>query len=75
MEEKDFAAIVAKARKRIRKMDSVEHEAGFATPADCGSLAELRTIMFALEAGIRGQEWKCVSEAYVMLTDVINSIP
>lgn len=75
MLERDFAAIVSRARKRVAKMDTVERGAGFATPADIGPLAELRTVLFALEAGIRGQEWKCVSEAYIMLGDVINKIP
>ncbi|HJY84869.1 MAG TPA: hypothetical protein VKK81_27780 [Candidatus Binatia bacterium] len=47
-------------------MQRTEHNAGFGTP-EGGPLSEhIRTAVFAIEAGIKTDDWNCIAEAQVM---------
>jgi hypothetical protein len=70
----EFDRLIQKAQKTNRRRDHCERGAGFATP-DSDRESLLRTVVSALEAGVRRKDWDCVAEGLVMLADATDYHP
>ena len=66
----DFDVLIRKARATNRRRDASERRSGFASPSDGPLDLTLRTVMSALEAGIRTDDWDCIAEGFAMLEDL-----
>lgn len=74
-----FRKLIAEAEITNQRFDEMEHKAGFASPNDPIKDSRItseemlaRTVLMALAAGIKMQDWTCVAEAYVMLNSGIR---
>ena len=68
----DYEDAMRKARLFNKKMDAVDRMNGVSTPREC-SLAEfIRTIMAAIESGIRIESWSSVAEAQAMIEELLD---
>ncbi len=73
--DQQFNAVIATARATNRRRDEIEHAAGLAAPGEGDQAMALRTVVCALEAGLRTQDWDCIAEALVMLADTSDYHP
>ena len=69
-----FKRMIAKAEITNQRRDEMDHKSGVAAPNDPINDPRItshemlaRTVLMALEAGIKTNDWDCVAEAYVML--------
>lgn len=69
-----FANVIDESRRRVAAMDDVDAKSGSATPLQCGQDEVIATAMAAIEAGIGGESWDCVADAYVMLEQLLEVI-
>lgn len=74
MTDREFTQFVEQAAQQNRDMSDAEHQSGFAPPEDCTIPHHLRTVVSALEAGIRVHDWTCVGQAYVLLKDAVRRL-
>jgi hypothetical protein len=72
--EAEFDRLIAKARKTNIRRDMIERDHGFASPAESPPTAFLRTVVGALEAGLRLGDNDCIAEALVMCQDMANAL-
>lgn len=70
----EFNELIKNAKARTKEMDATDRESGFAADSDTPGWMRLRTVMFALEAGLKTEDWDCVAEAYVTLEEVNKTI-
>lgn len=61
--DSEFELMKVQARRRIDEMDAID---GFRD-------RELKTIAFALEAGLKNKDIKCAMDALVMLEDRVGT--
>lgn len=69
----DIDKLLADARVQTLRMDASEREAGFASISDLipsNPSVVMRTIIAALEAGVRTDDWTCIADGIVMLQDL-----
>jgi hypothetical protein len=57
------------------RRDSQERAAGFAAQEDLITSQQLMTVILALDAGLRTEDWRCVAEAADMLGSLIHFQP
>lgn len=74
MDESTFTEMIGKARSTNVKRDGQDRKHGFAAPVDCTYDVQLRTVMSAIEAGMRGDDWTCIAEAYCMAEDLVHEM-
>jgi hypothetical protein len=63
----------------VRKMDEIERQNGFASPLQLSYVEQLRTALFALEAGLMlrqrtGDDQDCCGDALVMLHELLEQM-
>jgi len=69
-----FRRLIAKAEIFNQRADELDHKSGFAAPNDpiddpriTSQEMLIRTVLMAIECGIKMNHWDCVAEAFVML--------
>lgn len=72
MTEDQYQAFVRKSSTRVAEMSADERRSGSAAPEDGPLFQHIRTILFALEAGIRTRDWTCVGDGLVMTMQVLK---
>lgn len=65
---------LTQARQRIENMQKSEQQAGFTSPEQLPIRDHLRTVVFALECGIKTEDWSCVGEGLCMMQDIIRRV-
>ena len=69
--QKEFESILRKARKTNERRNQLERNVGFASPRDLPLGDQLRTVYFAIECGIKTEDWDCVAEGLAMLIETL----
>ena len=69
LSESEYEALLKKAKRTNQQRDRHDRKVGFAAPGDASLRVYFRTVLSALEAGMRMEDWPCVAEGYVMLQD------
>ena len=69
--ESIYQSMLAKARKKDRKLSQTERTYGFASPGEAGRGPLLRTIEAALECAIKMCDWQIAAEAMVLLQQAV----
>jgi hypothetical protein len=72
--EMDLKKLLNEARIRANLMDKIDHDAGYATPADVGAMHMLRTGIGAIECGITRDEWDAVADGLLLLHQCRDSV-
>ena len=62
-----FDLLVDTAARKIARMHRMDCESGFQPDEESPVPMRLRTVMFALEAGLKTEDWNAIAEAYLML--------
>lgn len=63
-----MSKLIDRARKKMARFDKIDHGEHRAAPAS----QQLKTVYFALQAGITRKDWDYVAEAYVMLEQAVR---
>jgi P2-related tail formation protein len=71
----DADDLLRDAAETNARRDSIERAAGFAAHEDLPPMMQLRTVVMALDAGLRIHDWTCVAEAADMLGSLIRYKP
>jgi hypothetical protein len=70
-----FEQLVRKARRVNAERDRIDRKNGRAAPPDCPPGVHIRTVMAALESGMKTGDWPCVAEGYAMLEQYLDRLP
>ena len=70
----NYEQIMKQARATNRKRDASDRKHGLAAPSDVPLVIHLQTVMFAIEAGIKRDDWGCVAEAQGMLEEIMDRL-
>jgi len=67
---KEFAAIMARARETNRERERTDRACNVPVPRDCGPGVYLTEAISAIECGVRVHDWEVVAEGLAMLEDL-----
>jgi len=65
-----YRSIVKQARETNRVRDVIDRSNGFGAPCDQSTHIQIRTVIAAIDAGLRLRNWDCIAEGFVMLDDI-----
>lgn len=63
-------SLVKKAKETNKERDQADRQTWGSAPPDQPLDLQARTVMMALDAGMRMKDWNCVAEAYAMMIDL-----
>ena len=69
-----FDELIDQAARTLAQMNKDDRESGFMPDEEESVPSRLRTVAFALEAGLKTEDWNCIAEAYLMLKATNNKI-
>jgi hypothetical protein len=70
----DYDRLMRKARRHNRKLDAVDARYGNASPSQVVPSLQVRTVMSAIECGIKTGDWNCVAEGQAMLETLVEMV-
>jgi hypothetical protein len=73
--EKEYQNKRETARRRLRELAHADHTYGFAAPEDCSAWEWIRTMIMALEAGLRSQDWNHIYDVQIWLEEYHKTLP